>query len=118
MKTNHKWKQSLNEKFFFMNNTHDKPSDGILSANNAIKPVDFSCSARGAKTVQLAGDFNHWYPILMAQLEDGWWFIRLWLPQGHHQYRFLVDGKPTLDLQATGTSRDEHNVPVSLIAVI
>jgi hypothetical protein len=33
------------------------------------------------------------------------------------QYRFLVDGEPTLDLHATGTARDERDEPVSLIAV-
>lgn len=53
-----------------MNTTHDKPSNGIYSASNSIKPFNFFCSARGAKTVQLAGDFNHWHPILMAQRED------------------------------------------------
>src|SRR5208283_4632433 len=57
MKTNQKWKESINEKFYFMNiimnTTHDKPSNGIYSANNSIKPVNFYCSARGAKTVQL-----------------------------------------------------------------
>jgi len=71
-------------KSFFMNTTHDKPSNGIYSASNSIKPVNFFCSARGAKTVQLAGDFNHWHPILMAQREDSWWFIQMWLPHGHH----------------------------------
>jgi 1,4-alpha-glucan branching enzyme len=117
MKTNQKWKESINEKLFFMNTLHEKSSNGIYSANNSIKPVNFYCSARGAKMVQLAGDFNHWYPILMAQREDGCWFIQVWLPHGHHQYRFLVDGEPTLDLHATGTARDEHDDPVSLIAV-
>lgn len=117
MKTNQKWKESINEKFFFMNSLHDKPSLWINAANHSIKPVNFYCSARGAKAVQLAGGFNCWHPIRMAQREDGWWFIQVWLPHGHHQYRFLVDGEPTLDRHATGTARDEHNEPVSLIAV-
>jgi len=117
MKTNQKWKESINEKLFFMNTTHVKPDDGIHSAKNTVKPINFYCPARGAKTVHLAGDFNHWYPILMEQRDDDWWFIQVWLPHGYHQYRFLVDGEPTLDLHATGTARDEHNEPVSLIAV-
>jgi hypothetical protein len=39
------------------------------------------------------------------------------LGHGHHQYRFLVDGRPTLDPRAMGTGRDEANDPVSIIAV-
>lgn len=117
MRTNQKWKESINEKLFFMNTLHDKPGNEIGSAKNSIQPVNFYCSAPGAKTVQLAGDFNHWYPILMSQREDGWWFIQVWLAHGHHQYRFLVDGEPTLDLHASGVGRDERDEPVSLIAV-
>lgn len=100
-----------------MNTMHDKANNWINSANNSIKPVNFYCSAQGAKTVQLAGEFNCWHPILMAQREDWWWFIQIWLPHGHHQYRFLVDGKPMLDMHASGVARDEHGEPVSLIAV-
>jgi 1,4-alpha-glucan branching enzyme len=100
-----------------MNAIQETSGSGIYSANSFIKPINFYCSARGAKTVHLAGDFNHWHPILMSQREDGWWYIQIWLPHGHHQYRFLVDGHPTLDAHATGTTRDAHNEPVSLIAV-
>jgi 1,4-alpha-glucan branching enzyme len=117
MKTNQKWKESINEKFFFMNATHDKSSNGIYSVKNSIKPINFYCPAHGAKTVHLAGDFNHWHPILMEQRDDGWWFVQVWLPHGHHEYWFLVDGKRMLDQHATGTARDEHYEEVSLIAV-
>jgi 1,4-alpha-glucan branching enzyme len=117
MKTNQKWKESSNEKFFFMNTAHDEPGNRMITANHSIKPVNFFCSARGAKTVQLSGGFNHWHPILMEEREEGWWFIQIWLPHGHHRYRFLVDGKPTLDKHASGTANDEHDEPVSLVAV-
>ena len=75
MKTNQKWKESINEKLFFMNTLHEKSSNGIYSANNSIKPVNFYCSARGAKMVQLAGDFNHWYPILMVITNTVFWWM-------------------------------------------
>jgi hypothetical protein len=39
------------------------------------------------------------------------------LSHGHHQYRFLVDGKPMLDPQAMGIARNEQNEQVSLVAV-
>ena len=87
------------------------------SAKNSLKPVNFYCAAPKAGAVQIAGDFNHWHPVLMHRLLDGWWFIRLELCHGHHQYRFIVDGKPVLDPTATGTALDEKNERVSLVAV-
>ncbi len=117
MKTNQKWKESINEKFFFMNTTQDKPSNGIYSVQNSIKPVNFYCAAPRAKLVELAGDFNHWHPLPMQRLMDGWWFAQIQLCHGHHQYRFLVDGKPTLDPHAIGVARDEQYEQASLIAV-
>lgn len=117
MKTNQKWKETINERLFFMNSTYDKLGDQIYPAQNSIKPVNFYFSAREAQAVHLAGGFNHWHPILMGRREDGWWFIQIWLPHGHHQYRFLVDDVPTLDHHAVGTACDEHGQPVSLIAV-
>jgi hypothetical protein len=48
---------------------------------------------------------------------DGGWFIEVQLTHGHHRYRFLVDGEPVLDPQATGIARDDFNERVSLMAV-
>jgi hypothetical protein len=47
----------------------------------------------------------------------GWWLAKVQLCHGHHQYRFLVDGKPMLDPHATGIARDERGEQVSLLAV-
>ena len=96
---------------------HYQPGRGPCSVPDQIKPVNFQCSAPGAKTVQLAGNFNHWHPILMRPQEQGRWFIQIWLSPGYHQYRFLVDGKPTLDPHATGATHDEQSELVSLVAV-
>ena len=81
--------------------------------------VNFFCLAPQAKSVSLAGDFNGWVPTAhpMTRMPDGGWTIRLELPHGHHQYLFLVDGKPTLDPNAMGKVRNEHNDTVSLIAI-
>ncbi len=100
-----------------MNAVIDKRASELYSARNSLRPTNFYCSAPGAKSVELAGDFNHWQPTPMRQRVDGWWFIQVELPHGHHQYHFLVDGQPTLDPQASGTARDEDNQPVSLVAV-
>lgn len=116
MHTAHKWKESSNEKLFFMNHpTHlDHPP---YSAHHPTKPVNFFCAAPRAKLVELAGDFNHWQAFAMQRSVDGWWYAQVQLRHGHHQYRFLVDGQPVLDPQATGVARDEHGERTSLIAV-
>jgi hypothetical protein len=89
------------------------------AARNTIKPVNFYCAAPTAQSVYLAGDFNGWDPTShpMRRRADGWWFIEVQLPHGHHQYLFLVDGKPVLDPQGTGIARNERNERVSLLAV-
>ncbi len=81
--------------------------------------VDFICRAPEAKSVALVGDFNNWDPTAhpMTRMPDGGWIIRMELPHGHHEYLFLVDGKPTLDPNAMGKVHNEHNELVSLIAI-
>ena len=96
---------------------YDKPAGELYSARNSLKPTNFYCDAPSAKSVQIAGDFNQWHPVPMHQRVDGWWFIQMLLPHGHHQYHFLLDGQPALDPQASGTARDDDNHPVSLVAV-
>ena len=116
MHTSHKWKETNNEKVYFMNTTAEN-NRTAYSAKNSIKAVNFFCAAPHAKTVELAGDFNLWQAFPMQRSYDGWWVAQLQLCHGHNHYRFLVDGKPMLDPQATGIARDEHNEKVSLIAV-
>lgn len=100
-----------------MQTIQNRSDNGNYSAKNSIKPVNFYCAAPQARVVEIAGDFNHWHPFPMQRLQDGWWFVRLRLCHGHHQYRFLVDGLPRLDPQAMGSSLDERHDLVSLIAV-
>jgi 1,4-alpha-glucan branching enzyme len=99
-------------------NTTEKHFDNIhFAAKNSLRPINFFCAAPSAKSVELVGDFNQWHPLPMRRLVDGWWLARLDLRHGHHQYRFLVDGRPMLDPHATGVARDDHDEQVSLIAV-
>lgn len=86
-------------------------------AKIVTKPVNFYCAAPEAQQVEITGDFNDWQPAHMSRLLDGWWFVRLQLCHGYHQYRFVVDGSARLDPQATGVSYDEKNEQVSLVAV-
>jgi len=83
------------------------------------KPITFVCLAPSAKEVYLTGQFNGWDPRAhpMRRQPDGAWFVQVALHHGHHQYRFMVDGKPILDPRAHGTARDEQGGRASLIAV-
>lgn len=87
------------------------------SAKNSLRSVNFYCAAPEAKKVEITGDFNHWHSFPMQRLLDGWWFVRLELCHGHHQYRFIVDGQSRLDPNAIGSALDGRNERVSLIAV-
>jgi 1,4-alpha-glucan branching enzyme len=100
-----------------MNIVRDNPSRELYSARNSFKPINFYCDARGARSVQITGDFNRWRPMPMQQRDDGWWFIQVMLSHGHHQYYFLVDGQPVLDPQASGTACNRENERVSIVAV-
>ena len=89
------------------------------SARKMTKPVNFVCVAPEARQVYLLGDFNNWNPTAhpMNRQPDGAWLLQVQLNHGHHHYRFLVDGKPTLDPRAQGIARDQKGEKVSLIAV-
>jgi 1,4-alpha-glucan branching enzyme len=88
------------------------------SGQSALKPTRFYCAAPRASRVEIAGDFNQWQPLSMQRTADGWWRTDVKLEPGCHLYRFLVDGRPMLDPQSSGISRDENGERVSLVAVI
>jgi 1,4-alpha-glucan branching enzyme len=77
------------------------------SAKRLLHVVDFFCRAPRAQNVSLVGDFNNWSPAVhrMERAADGCWRLQVELHHGHHQYVFLVDGKPMLDPQAQGKVR-------------
>jgi 1,4-alpha-glucan branching enzyme len=92
-------------------------TDNRYSAHNSLRPISFYCAAPGAKSVCITGDFNRWTRVPMEHRPDGWWYAQVTLCHGHHQYRFIVDGKPMLDPSASGVGHDEHGEEVSLVAV-
>ncbi len=114
---NHRWKETIHEKIYFMNTHELHVEPAPYSARNQHRPIRFFCAAPNAKSVALVGDFNQWQPFPMQRTVDGWWHVQIELTHGHHRYRFLVDGTPTLDPHATGMVRDENNERASLVAV-
>ncbi len=90
-----------------------------MPVHKAVKPVNLICVAPQAREVYLTGDFNQWDPHshAMRRQADGPWVIQVSLSQGYQRYLFLVDGTPTLDPKAYGTTYDDFGQKVSLLAV-
>jgi hypothetical protein len=49
----------------------------------------------GARTVEVAGDFNEWNPgrTPLEQITGGAWTVTLPLKPGRYEYQFVVDGQ-------------------------
>ncbi|MCX6285669.1 MAG: glycogen-binding domain-containing protein [Bacteroidetes bacterium] len=53
---------------------------------------------KGSKKVLVAGSFNNWNPYELRLLGvDGGWALNLYLREGTHAYKFVVDGEWFLD---------------------
>lgn len=55
----------------------------------------FRCRAPDARQVFVAGTFNNWDSNAnpMEPSGDGTWSLRLDLPPGRHEYRYVIDGE-------------------------
>ncbi len=66
---------------------------GVRQAEDAVM---FTTLYPRARTVQIAGDFNHWQPEntpLQKVGENGVWQIKLPMAKGKYRYRLVVDGQ-------------------------
>jgi hypothetical protein len=71
--------------------------------------VRFVLSARGAKSVSVAGDFNAWNPEQTALVDSdgqGTFVATVPVRRGQYEYMFLVDGKWMTDPTATEVRPD------------
>lgn len=62
----------------------------------ALVTVHFELHAPGAQQVELVGSFNQWRPgtiRLSGPDASGHWTATVALPEGRHEYLFLVDGQ-------------------------
>lgn len=64
-------------------------------ANPKNGGVTVSIEAPTAERVCVAGDFNGWDPSAtpMRRRRDGRWVAVLDLVPGHHEYKFVIDGR-------------------------
>jgi hypothetical protein len=73
-----------------------------------------------AKSVALVGDFNRWggvaTPLTAAGGTDAW-TVSVPVPQGRHEYAFIVDGKRWVPDPFAPSTSDEFNTTSSVIMV-
>jgi 1,4-alpha-glucan branching enzyme len=76
-----------------------KTKSSKSNQKNGLKEVVFQLYAPLAKSVKLAGDFNHWNTseLKLKQQKEGLWKINVELKPGRYEYRYLVDGNWTND---------------------
>ncbi len=71
----------------------DTPVAAAASASTVL--VRLVILQPGARTVQVAGDFNGWNPARtsLEQISDGAWAVTIPLKPGRYEYSFVVDGQ-------------------------
>jgi hypothetical protein len=96
-------------------------NDGLGNVNSVFYKTNtvFRLHAyNNAKKVYLSGSFNNWKPaeLLMNETPSGW-DLPLYLADGTHTYRFVVDGKWLADPQNSETLPNEFNDVNSVIRI-
>ena len=54
--------------------------------------TSFEWSGEAAEKVQLAGSFTQWKPVEMEKTSDEKWALKLDLPPGEYEFKFVVQG--------------------------
>jgi 1,4-alpha-glucan branching enzyme len=69
--------------------------EDAMADREAKKRITFKFADSGANEVYIAGSFNSWDPAIRPLKKDakGTWKTTITLPQGAHQYLFIVDGQ-------------------------
>jgi 1,4-alpha-glucan branching enzyme len=73
----------------------EQVKEGAMADKESRKRIIFKFNDAGAGQVYIAGSFNSWDPTVRPLKKDakGVWKTSITLPQGAHQYRFIVDGQ-------------------------
>ena len=71
-----------------------------MSATKGKKRVTFALEADPHCKVSVAGSFNGWEPVELTATEQNGtarFEKRVYLPEGRHEYKFMIDGDWTID---------------------
>lgn len=76
----------------------DKVLDDHFGPRQVSGGVLFQFQNKTAKTVEIAGDFNHWIPEpLISRNEKGLWQKIIHVDQKTFRYKFIIDGEWQID---------------------
>jgi len=84
---------------------HNKNHDNVPAAGSQLVPVRFEFTHPTAKTVCIAGTFNHWQPEskTLHPSGAGHWYKETVLAPERYEYCLVVDGQWMPDPTATET---------------
>lgn len=93
--------------------------DGIVRIENGSIEQSFFWYAPEAHEVCLAGEMCNWNPrqLRMNRDDNGYWSLKLLMPEGKWQYKFVVDGVWTRDTNNEMTAPDGYNGFNSVVVV-
>ena len=83
----------------------------------SLLSVTLRLHAPHAKSVAAVGSFDPGKPHAMRSTHDGYWHVSLELKRGRYDYRFLVEGVPTLDPKSFGVVSHPDGSKSSLLEV-
>ena len=83
------------------------------------KRITFKYSDERDGIIRVAGTFNDWTESrpMVDTGEDGQYELRMFLPPGQHEYKFLVNGEWHIDPDCHEWVRNEHGTLNSVIKV-
>ncbi len=84
------------------------------------KTIQFEIAAKEDSKVYVAGTFNNWDPTthpLVHHPEDNVFRATINLPEGKHEYKFVVNGVWHLDTQCPNFVPNEHGTLNSVVHV-
>ena len=83
------------------------------------KKVEFEISAPKARWVGVAGDFNGWKPDNLVAKKDrnGAWKATAIVPEGTHEYKFVIDGSWITDPKCSRRSVNSFGTENSVLVV-
>lgn len=100
-------------------NNNLKEDDGYDGRNSVYFRYNYTFKLAGytkAQRVMLAGSFNNFNGNeLVLTLKNGIWSKTMFLGEGLHTYRFLVDAQPVTDPANSNKGVDASGKPVSVI---
>jgi len=86
-----------------------------------VHVVRFTVAAPQANRVALVGAFNGWAkdatPLRPVRGADSLWTVSVALPEGRHEFAFLVDGERWIVDSRAPTRRDEYGIQSSVLTV-